>query len=277
MTLAVRNTILRTALLVAIGLLVIYGFAVYRLLTTYAEFEPEFAHTALFGWLAGASGSHAAGVRALIAGLGVLGGFTIFWVATLIRQFRRRTAPEVFFFTVFIASIALDLLRPLVLVSAGAAVPLPYRSLLARLVYFGYLFGALSLFSSSLAISVVDSQRSGVVLGLAAVISGAFAYFVPVAATQLYPNLVYRIGLAGATHATGAAIGAFAVLNFLHAGFTGGDREYAVLGGAVALVVVGRLVVFHLPHVLAVTVGVVCLIGGAVLFGRRSHQRYLWQ
>ncbi len=280
MTLALRNTILRVALAIMVVLLGIYAVVLYQLVVVHPGLSLEFTTTRMVQLLSGSllgAELMSYGVRALVATVGVLGVFTAVWFAIMIRQFRKRTAPEVFFFLIFLATVALDLVKPAVMLAAGLPVPIVYANGLTRLLYFGYVLGIFCLFASSLANSVIDSKRTGTVLSLAAAVAVAFVYLVPVDATQLYPSLMHRIGLEGTAHATVGAISGLAVLTYLHAGVASTDRDYITLGIAAAAAVVGRHLVFHVPHPFALIPGAVCYIAGVVVFGRRSHQRYLWQ
>ncbi len=262
-------------MLITIALLGVYGLALYQLFIAHPGLSPDFVEIRMSAYFG--ADSIEQGVRTLIVMVGAIGLLNTIWISTLIRQFRSRTAPEVFFFMMFLATVSLDLVKPLTILTAELPVPLLYSGVITRLVYFGYVFGMLCLFCSSLAVSVIDSKRTGTVLALAVMISAAFAYVIPVDATQLYPSLVYRIGLQGTANATVGAISGFAVLTFLHAGIAATDREYAILGAAVALAVIGRHAVFHVPQPVVLLLGTTCLIAGSVLFGRRSHRRYLWQ
>ncbi len=280
MTLALRNTILRGTLAITVVLLGIYAVALYQLLVVHPGLSLEFTGTRMVRLLAGSRvGAELMGygVRTLVATVGVLGVFTTVWFAIMIRRFRKRTAPEVFFFLMFFATVSLDLVKPVVMLAVGLPVAFIYANALTRLLYFGYVLGIFCLFASSLANSVIDSKRTGTVFSLSAAVAVAFVYLVPVDATQLYPSLLHRIGLEDTAHATVGAISALAVVNYLHTGISSTDREYVILGVAVALAVAGRHLVFHVPHPLALIPGAVCYVAGVLIFGRRSHQRYLWQ
>ncbi|MFP4010970.1 MAG: hypothetical protein ACLFUM_04655 [Spirochaetaceae bacterium] len=214
----------------------------------------------------------------IVAGLFAEGllSFVAIWI--MVRMFRKTTAPEVFFFSAFVVTLALDLAKAGQLIVALLRSPLMYGELLTRAQYFGLFLGLFCLISSSVYLSGVEYQKTGMVLAIAALLAFTLSYALPVDPTRLLPNLIHPAGDRSIMQALTLALGALVLLNGVYALAAVQERGYIVLLAALLLVVVGRLLVFYVlarPILYAAALGM--LIAGVALFVWRIRQLYLWR
>jgi hypothetical protein len=275
MTLAVRNTILIIGVVLTATMLLAYALAGYTLLFgAYADDVFRVGeHQSWFGfrW----SVRTIAAYRSLAAA-GVLGLISTVGVAVSARLFRRVSSAEIYFMTVFLMSLSLELFRigqPLV----DIAEVTPYVGvLLTRLVLFGRFVGALSIFAAGIYTAGADYPRIGSITLLIAALSFLIVYFLPVDSQQIQASFV---------HVTGGREGVDLLLGFLSVGtivnyLIGWSRGHRERGGGIAVaaaaLVIGTQLVFNVPAVFPLAVGLILVAAGTATFVFVNRSYYLW-
>lgn len=206
----------------------------------------------------------------------VLAWFAIISLVVVMRYFRRTTAPEMFFFAVFLLTLPIETLRYLHLLREVFQLPLNVALLATRGAYFAHALGIFSLFISSLYALGGDYQRTGTVLSIAALLAFAFAYALPVDPTTLHPNLVNPIGNLRTVQVVALVLNVLVLANFVYARFAQEDRGYFVLAAAVAGITIGNELGFYAVGPLWGAIGAGLIMAGVMVFWRQLHAMYLW-
>jgi hypothetical protein len=276
MTLVARNTLLRVGLVLVFTLLLGFIAAAVFVLT---RGEPAALGTIDEGqsWLGIAWSPGARHLYWLLGGLLLQGMLAFVALWAMLRMFRKTTAPEVFFFSVFVFTLALDLVKAGQLVIVVLDYPPMYGAMLTRVVHFGHFLGVFALLSSSLYLSGLEYQKTGIVLGIGALLALTLAYSLPVDFSRLFPNLLHPAGDQTTIQVMALMLGLLVLVNVLYALAAVQERAYVVLLGALLLVVAGRELAMYVatPVVYAPAVG--ALLVGVTLFTWRIRKLYLWR
>ena len=276
MTLVARNALLRIGLLLVFVLLL--GFsaaAVFVLVGDIALPLSELQAGQSWLGLRWASGDYQ--IYWLLGGVFVQGVASFVGLWTMLRMFRKTTAPEMFFFSVFVFTLAIDLVKGGQLVILILQYPPLYGAMLTRILHFGHFFGIFCLLSSSLYLGGLEYQKTGVVVGLGALIALTLAYSLPVDFSRLFPNLMNPAGDQTTIQVIALLLNFLVVLNVLYAIAAVQEPAYVALLGALLLVIAGREVALYVasPVVYAPAVG--ALIVGIGVFTWRMRRLYLWR
>jgi hypothetical protein len=216
----------------------------------------------------------------LAVNLAVIGCVSIFSVAGgfgFRRLFRRTSALEIFFFLAFILCLSFDALKILAYYFAVIHAPAFYGTLITRAAYLGFFLGLFFLFTGSLFSGELAYQKLGTVLGLVMVFSLALAYSLPVDETVFRPNLLYRVGGSDYILLVRFGLEALTLLGFGRSAYLVGAADQWFICGAVALLIVGREILFFLSaSPLAAAAGIVLLVCGAILFSKKIYAKHLW-
>ena len=276
MTLLARNSLLRVGLILVFVLLLGYVAAVVFVYTRGSE-------AVLTGFDAGANWlglrwspgpNHLYWLFSALLAQGAL-SFGALWA--MLRMFRKTTAPEVFFFSVFVFTLALDMVKAGHLVIVILEYPPVYSALLTRLLHFGHFLGIFCLLSSSLYLSGLEYQKTGIVLGIAALLAVTLAYNLPVDFSRLFPNLMHPAGGQTSIQAVALILGVLVWLNVLYALAAVQERALLVLLLALVLIVSAREIVLYVSKPIVFAVGMPMLIAGVMLFAWRIRKQYLWR
>ncbi len=275
MTLASRNTLL---LLGIVFSLIVVGICAYVIAVIAASgfvpLQSDFVRTEQ--WLIVHWQSPTVNVFWVLGGTCVnvvtasVGGYL------LRRYFLKTSAPEVFFFTVFTLSLCFEGVRSIELYFLYLNVPTLYGVILTRVVYFGYFLGGFCLLGSSLYAAGVQYPKYANPLGIAALVSFALAYVVPIDSLAPYPNLLFRIGNQATTQTISLVLGLLTILSYALAVMNGGTAERLPILFAVLMVLVGRDLLFYLSGPVGVISGGGLLAVGTTVYGIRNYRLYLW-
>jgi hypothetical protein len=190
--------------------------------------------------------------------------------------FRRTSALEIFFFLAFVLSLSFDTLKILNYYFTVSHVPAFYGTIVTRAVYFGFFQGLFFLFTGSLFSGDLTYQKLGTVLGLVLIFSLALVYSLPVDETVFNANLLYRVGGGDYILLVRFGLEALTLLGFGRTAYLLGSTEQWFICGAVALLITGRELLFFLSSLPALIIGIILLIGGALLFSKKVYAKHLW-
>lgn len=275
MTLSARNTILRLGSVASLLALGAFAYGSYRLLVSPA-FPSLLGLFDLQRWLVFTWPIPADAVWWSIATLLVAGVYVPVTLLVVTHFFRKISAPEVFFFLIFVFSIAFDLAKLFQPLTIALELPRGYAIAATRVVYFGTISGVFSLFISSLYIAGVTYQKTGTALGIALLVAFALVYALPVDALELNPSLVHTVGEEMSVHLVMLVILLLTVLNTVYGAVGAQDREYAVLLIGIGLLAAGRQMIFFLATPITCIGGLTAIIAGTVVFAGKSRRMYLW-
>ena len=276
MTLTLRNTILRVSLASIVITSIAAAVALIRLQAPLPSAQ-ALGIQATRSWLFVSWHSGLDSLNWLVGGLFVVSGFSVVAAAIIMRFFRKTTAPEMFFFMMFILAIGFDVWKVGHVVLYLQQMPVYFAVALTRLVQFAHLFGVLCLFVSTLYLTGVEYQKTGITLSLAALISMTIVYAIPVDHLALHPNLVHKIGDETTIQAVILILQCLTVANVVYATAYQRNDDYLILLPMVVLAIVGRELIFYLPSLWLAFAGFVLLVTATAVFGYRMHTIYLWK
>ncbi len=211
----------------------------------------------------------------LIGAMAFIGAYAVVSAHGLRRYFRRSSATEVFFFSVFALAVAIDLGKLGVVAAHAAQQSQATLVLLSRVVHFGRLLGMFLLFFSSLYAAGVEYQKHGIVLLASIGLAAGLAAVLPVDTAQPASNLVYGVdGNVGYTTVI-TVVYALTIANYLY-GVIFRSTDLLVPTICLAVVIAGRELVFVGTSPTAVISGSIMLVVGTFLIGNRYHHMYLW-
>jgi hypothetical protein len=194
----------------------------------------------------------------IAGGACLIGSAGSLWLRTLSGGKRRR---ELFFFRIFLASLGLCVLRPLLPALLHAGVSMYGGLAVTKLAYLGEFFGVFALFAQSFYAFNGAFRREGTVLSVMAFTVVFLAYSLSVDVTELHPDLLFRIGREDYLSAAMLIFSLLTVGNYIRT--TAVPRMAMV---SVVLMTAGFNLLFAgLPMPLGL-VGLTALTAGSVLF-----------
>ncbi|MDA3950019.1 MAG: hypothetical protein PF508_12480 [Spirochaeta sp.] len=259
MTLAGRNTTIRTVLFLCIGVNIGVAYALFR---TFRGADATTLIDLRFLQLVAIGGTT---VSVLLGAL-----FAILYV----RLFRRSPSIPVFFLTFFFLSMMLDVSK------VGQVVVLSSRwphlsPVVARGSIFGHIVGVFSLFAAGLYSGGIRMQRHGTVLFIGFLIAFSLSWLIPVDTSYLPDHLVYPAGVRASLEVALIGILVLAVVNFVQAAVSNENPRLLVTAGAVAALAVGRELLFYYADPLWIIVGGALVIIGSSVFTGQHYRDYL--
>lgn len=275
MTLAARNTVLIVGAVLTTLALFVYLAVAYLLLYGPLAGEtiavPETQQWFGFSWSVG----RLAALRSLGAA-GVLGLVATVGATAAIRLFRRVSSAEIYFMTLFVMTLSIELLRiaqPLVNILDQPPV---VGVVVTRLVLFGRLYGALALFAAGIYAAGADYPRIGTVSALIAALVFLIIYFVPVDGARMNATFVHVTGGREGIDLMLAFLSIATLLNYAIAWQRGHRERGGAITLAVTALVVGQQLTVHLPAMLPLVAGLILTVGGVVSFLLVNRSYYLW-
>lgn len=207
---------------------------------------------------------------------GLCSGFSVFGGFGFRRLLRRMSSLEIYFFLLFLITLSFDGLRVLNWVFLVNKVTPYFGGVVTRISYFGYFMGLFCLFTSSIYSGEIQYQKAGTLLSVLATLSLALSYSMPVDITFLEPVLLYRVGGKEYLLLVRGGLMVLTLLSFARSALVSRLREEWAICGAVALLMVGREVVFFHSHTFLGIGGILCLLVGSFYFSRKSYAKHLW-
>jgi len=194
----------------------------------------------------------------------------------ILYSFRKTSSPEIFFFFIFLLSLGTESFRLGLLTLSIMDFPFEFGLLLSRFVYFGRLLGTLALFSAGLFSCGIPYQRLELTLGSSFLIALALASNLPLESGVQGGDLLYRNSLTTEFTLGLLTVELLGLGNLLYAAKIHNDRKYYALTLGLALVISGRYLVYSGQGLIPGIAGIAVLTGGTLLFGKKTHQIYLW-
>lgn len=202
--------------------------------------------------------------------------FTIAAVTILYFSFRKTTSAEIFFFIIFIVTIAFDSLKAGFALFSVLNFSPYYGVILTRSVYFGRFLGTLAVLAAGIFAHGAEYQRMEIYLGVAFLLAFSLSAAVPVDFTVTEFNLLYAVGNSRELGIVSVLFLSFGVFNFVLFAIQNASRDHALIAGGLALTVAGREMLFFMDGSIALITAFVMLIGGVTLFSERTHAVHLW-
>jgi len=188
---------------------------------------------------------------------------------------QKTAAPELFFLMLFFLSLTAEHLRAGILLLQLRAFPARFAVTLTRAVYMGRLFGLLCLLVSSLYAVGFKYSHYSTLIGFLVLLAFTLASILPIDSTRLEPDLLYRLGDPKVYLFVNYVLGFLMLLSFLVARQTRGSRRFLTVALAALLVFLGKELLSRSLSPWSAAGGVLCLVGGTVLFSRQIGVVYL--
>lgn len=189
--------------------------------------------------------------------------------------FKKTASPELFFYIIFLFSFSFESFRLINIFINYYEIPVHFGMLNSRLIYFGRLFGLVSLLCSSLYALDIKYQKFGTLLGGAAFLSLIVAYTLPLDSSVFLTNFLYRPGDEQGLFLLNISFMVFIVMNFIIAAIKK-ERRYFLIMLAVILVLAGRELLFFAIHPGSIIPGLLLVVFGTGFFSRQIDKIYFW-
>lgn len=225
------------------------------------------------------------GLRSSIGGIGITAMlisqlsellFTATAIVILYFSFRKTTAPEVFFFIIFLVTMGFDSLKACFILFEIINLPPYYRVLITRTVYFGRFLGTMVILAGGLFSLGAEYQRMEIFLGVAFLLAFSLSAAVSIDITGTGENLLYRLGNSRELGIISLIFLLFGVFNYVLYAVQSSSRDHALIAIGLSLVIAGREMLFFLNNSIAMIAAFLMLIVGTTLFGERTHAVHLW-
>lgn len=206
-------------------------------------------------------------------------GFFSFAASLLFRIiFSKTLAPEMFFFTIFILTFSFEVPRILFLLFEYSNSPFNFSVIITRIVHFGRFLRVFSIFVAGLFACSISNPKTGVYLGIGILLSIAFAIGIPIDATQKTDALLYVMGLRSYTRILFSLGELLSIVNIVLAGILKNTREYYCMAVFLIVTIIGsNLLIIFPQRLLFLVIGIPIFTVGTILFGKQSHDLYLWK
>lgn len=275
MTLATRNAVLFACVSLAALLMAAYLFALIFVFQTtdqpIADLIPTTQRWFVWTW----DISPQTGPNSVIAA-GALGLLSFLTLLFSTRVFRRVTSAEIYFFAVFLFTLAMDQIRVSQLLLIITNQPLQYGVVVTRVVMFGRLVGSFTLFTASLYAVGVEFPRIGTLTLLTTALAFVIVWFVPVDTLHLTASLIHVTGGHGSIDIVITALALLTIVDYVVAGVRGHREKGLAVSLSAAALVVGRELVFRSFSLVALAIGGALLLYGCVTYIAVNRRYYLW-
>ncbi len=192
-------------------------------------------------------------------------------------SFSKTLAPEMFFFTVFILTFSFEVPRLLFYFLESQSAPFVFGILVTRVVHFGRFLRIFSIFVVGLFACSSTNPKTGIYLGIGILLSIAYAIGIPVDATEKTGHLLFVMGLEKSTQILFFLGKFFSIVNIILAGILKNTREYYLMAVSMFITLGGTTCLILFPgQLLFLLIGIPLITAGTILFGKQSHDLYLW-
>lgn len=194
-------------------------------------------------------------------------------VTTIIftRVFRRTPSGSVFFIMVGCLAMTLDGFKVLQAVLERLAYS-QFSVLVSRATTFGHLVGAFALFAAGLYAGGLQMQRHALALVLGAVGAVALVGLVPIDASTLPANLVYRAGGRISVSTIATIIGALGILNYMQGAIAQGDSRVGFSTLCVGGMLVARELLYYLDEMTWIALGLLVFVVSCVGYAIANYR-----
>ena len=202
--------------------------------------------------------------------------YSLAGIITVYVLFEKTQAPEILFFANFVLSLSLEISRmanPLINYYGAS---LTYSIFAGKLLLFSRLFGLFSLFLASVYATGMEIQRYGLLLLLNGAVCFALASGVPIDSMLWDTALTPQFGFSDMFFLIEATIVIITILSFFIAIKNKSSKDYMFVSVGIALVLLGRDLLFHADTIPEIVLAVPILAVGTWMYCGYLHQYYLW-
>jgi hypothetical protein len=232
---------------------------------------------------AGAIGSFHLGSLAISSqylsagGIGLCALYSALVLAFILYSFRKTVSTEIYFFSFWVLSVGVEVLRLAVFNLASGGGSAYWQIAATKALLFARYSGYLSLFASGLYAAGFRNEKLGTVAAVVLAISFGLAAAMPINTGSYAATLELRAGYVEINSILVLAVAAVTVANFLYAAHSTGEASYRLVALGAAAFLAGHRLLTTQWNPIAMVGGFVLLVAGSWLFVSRLHAYYLWQ
>jgi hypothetical protein len=210
-------------------------------------------------------------------GVGLCALYSALVLGYILHSFRKTVSPEIYFFSFWVLSVGLEILRLLVFDLAAGGGSVYWQIAAMKALLFTRYAGYLSLFASGLYAAGFHNEKLGMAAAIALAISLGLAMAMPVNTGSFAATLELRAGYVEINSILVLIVAVFTVADYLYAAHSTGEGSYRVVALGAAVFLVGQRLLTTQWNPIAMLAGFVLLVAGSWLYVSRLHAYYLWQ
>lgn len=190
--------------------------------------------------------------------------------------FRKVTGPLIFFFFMAMVTLLGEIAPVLYHVFRHLEAVPEARFILSRLHLGALLLGFFCYFVTSIYVTGVKYQNQGTALFAAVAVSYGIALLIPLQTADVANPSLYPVGLATLVSVILAIILVLTIANFVRSAVMNQSPEDVWVGLSVALMMIGRWILFMTDSTFGIVAALLLFIGGFVYYARTVFSTYLW-
>ena len=211
------------------------------------------------------------------AGIGLCALYSALCLGYILYSFRKTVSAEIFFYSFWVLSVGLEVLRLGVFSLAAGSGSIYWQIAATKALLFVRYTGYLSLFASGLYAAGFRNEKLGTVGAVIMAISLGLAVAMPINTGSYAPTLELRAGYVELNAGLALVVALVTVVDFLYAAHSTGEGSYRMVALGAAVFLVGHELLISQWNPIAMIAGFVLLAAGSWLFVARLHAYYLWQ
>jgi hypothetical protein len=211
------------------------------------------------------------------AGIGLCALYSALCLGFILYSFRKTVSSEIYFYSFWVLSVGLELLRLGVFDLAGGGGSVYWQIVATKALLFARYAGCLSLFASGLYAAGFRNEKIGTVAAVILAISLGLAAAMPINTGSFAPTLELRAGYVELNAGIVIVVALVTVANFLYAAKISGEPSYRLVALGGVLFLAGQWLLTTQWNPFAMLGGFALLTAGSWLFISRLHAYYLWQ
>ncbi len=203
--------------------------------------------------------------------------FSLVYGIVLRISFSKTLSAEMFFFSIFIITLSFEALRGIILYLSLKSAPFLFGIVATKAVLFARFMRAYAIFGAGLSAYGTRNPKTGIFLGVGALLAFAFAAAVPVDATRRSFDLLFYTSAEKVMNIIILCSYFISLMTFVLAGYLKNMQEYSHMAIGLFITVMGTQMIILLPDLIPISgAGILLLTGGSIFFSKRTHDLYLW-
>ena len=201
--------------------------------------------------------------------------FTVICLFVIRFSFLKTNSSEIFFFSLFLISLAFDLSRSYIAVFNYFRIPEYYNIYASRVCYFGKFFGLSALFMAAFFTSNAETKKTETTAVVIILISYMLSSSIPFSTYKL-STMIQQPGYFSYFAFSILSIECLTILIYIFNYLQTGNREYIPLSISMVLIFAGRETTFFISEPFVFIAGLIFLSAGTIIFSNKVHQIYSW-
>jgi hypothetical protein len=210
-------------------------------------------------------------------GIGLCALYAALVLGFILYSFRKTVSAEIYFFSFWVLSVGLEVLRLAVFDLAAGGGSAYWEIVATKALLFARYAGYLSLFVSGLYAAGFRNEKLGAVAAIVLAISFGLASAMPINTGSFAPTLELRAGYVELNSILVLAVALVTVADYLYAAHSTGERAYRLAALGAAIFLVGHRLLTTQWNPFLMIAGFLLLVAGSWLYVSRLHAYYLWQ